>query len=193
LKGRQLGGLFDWEVNAFRMDFENLVVATTVDGLPALVNAGAERFQGVEIEAEVHFRPDWIGRLTYAYHDAKFENFVQLGDDGEPEQLRGNRLEMSPRHLGGLELLWAPKSGWYGALLYQYVGDRAFNRENTAFAAAYSTWGAAVGYRFPRWELRLQGDNLNDTRPPIAESELGDSQFYLLPARSLRLTLATRF
>jgi hypothetical protein len=50
-----------------------------------------------------------------------------------------------------------------------------------------------VGYRFARWELRLDGWNLNDTRPPVAASEFGPNQFYVLPARSFRLGADFRF
>jgi len=30
--------------------------------------------------------------------------------------------------------------------------------------------------------------NLNDQRPPVAESELGDAQYYLLPARRVEVS-----
>jgi outer membrane receptor protein involved in Fe transport len=193
LKGRQLDGRFDWEVSAFQMDFENLVVAQAVNDLPTLVNAGSERFKGIEVEAEYHFLADFLGRVTWSYHDARYRDFAQLGDDGEPEQLRRNRLEASPHDLGSAELLWFPATGFNASVLYQHVGNRFLDPENTTLAPSYDTWGASIGYRFPRWEVRLQGQNLNDTRPPIAASELGPGQYYLLPARTVRLFLLTRF
>ena len=190
LKGRN--GRIDWEVSAFDMDFENLVVAQVVNGLPALVNAGNERFRGVELEADVRILPDLIWRLVGSRHDAKFLDFVQAFD-GVPTQLRGNRLEMSARDMAASELAWFPDQGFNGSVQVQYVGDRFLNKRNTALAPSYPTWSAGVGYRFPSWELRLQGDNLNDTRPPVAESELGDAQYYRLPARNFRLSWMTRF
>jgi iron complex outermembrane recepter protein len=193
LKGRLLDGRFDWEVSAFQMDFENLVVSQAVNDLPTLVNAGSERFKGFEVEAEYHFVPSLLGRVTWSYHDARYRDFAQLGDDGEPEQLRGNRLEASPHDLGSAELTWGPATGFNASVLYQYVGNRFLDPENTILASSYNTWSAAVGYRFARWEVRLQGQNLNDTRPPVAASELGPGQYYLLPARTVRLFLSTRF
>jgi iron complex outermembrane receptor protein len=190
LKGH--GGKLDWEVSAFQMDFENLVVAQEVNGLPALVNAGNERFKGLELETEYHFQPEFVWRLTYAYHDAKFRDFVQ-DFDGVPTQLSGRRLEMSARNLGSTELVWTPTSGFNAMVRYQYVGDRFLNKRNTALAPSYETWAAGIGYRFPRWEIRLQGENLSDERPPVAESELGDAQYYRLPARTYRLMWSTRF
>ncbi len=191
LKGRRLAGRLDWEVSVFQMDFSNLVVAQTVNGLPVLVNAGGERFQGAELETEYRFRPALLGRLTYSRHDAKFRDFLR-SFDGVPTQLRGNRLELSARDLGGAELVYAPAQGWTGALTYSWVGERFLNQRNTALAPGYSEWSAALGYRFPTWELQLRGENLSDERPPVGESELGDAQYYRLPARSLRLTWATR-
>jgi len=192
LKGRQLGGRFDWEVSVFQMDFKNLVVAQEVNGLPALVNAGAERFQGLELETEYRCRHDFLWRLTYAYHDAKFRDFVQ-DFDGVPTQLRGRRMEMSARNLGATELAWNPAKGLNASVLYQYVGDRFLNKRNTALAPSYGVWAAGIGYRFANWELRLQGENLDDTRPPVAESELGESQYYRLPARTVRLRWSMHF
>jgi outer membrane receptor protein involved in Fe transport len=192
LKGHQLGGRFDWEVSVFQMDFKNLVVAQTVNGLPALVNAGAERFKGLELEAEYRCRADVLWRVTYAYHDAKFRDFLR-DFDGVPTQLSGNRLEMSARNLASTELVWAPKTGFNASVLYSYVGDRYLNMRNTALAPSYGTWAAGIGYRFDRWEIRLQGENLNDTRPPVSESELGDSQYYRLPARTVRLRWTMHF
>ena len=191
LKGRT--GRFDWEVSVFHMDFKNLVVAQEVNGLPALVNAGAERFTGFEIEAEYHFLPALLGRATWSYHDATYQDFAQLADDGQPEQLRGNRREASPHDLGSAELSWAPPTGFNASVRYQYVGNRFLDPENTILAASYGTWAAGIGYRLPKWEIRLQVENLNDTRPPVDPSELGPGQYYILPARTARLRLTTHF
>jgi outer membrane receptor protein involved in Fe transport len=49
----------------------------------------------------------------------------------------------------------------------------------------------SVGYRRPRWELRVDATNLADRRDPVAESELGDAQYYLMTSRRVdaRFTL----
>ena len=46
---------------------------------------------------------------------------------------------------------------------------------------------ASIGYRFDGWELRLAGYNLTDSRDPVSESELGDGQYYRMPARAFEL------
>jgi iron complex outermembrane receptor protein len=193
LKGRLAGGRFEWEITGFQMDFENLVVTqANEEGLPQLVNAGSERFKGVELEAQGRIHSDLRWQACYAWHDAKFRDFVQ-DFDGVATQLGGNRLEMSPRNLGSAGLIYSPAQGFLGSVVANYVGDRFLNRRNTALTSSYTTWGASAGYRFSNWEIRLSGENLNDTRPPVAESELGDAQYYILPARTFRLGLGFRF
>lgn len=186
-------GRLELELTGFQMDFENLVVASTSEeGLPELINAGSERFKGAELEARLTLADSLVAQGTYAWHDAKFRDFEQ-DFDGVPTQLAGNRLEMSARYLGSLGLLFTPPQGFNAFVLANYVGDRFLNKRNTALAPSYTAWSAGIGYRQERWDLRLTGENLGDTRPAVSESELGDAQYYRLPARRLRLTLATRF
>ena len=52
---------------------------------------------------------------------------------------------------------------------------------------------AGIGYRFDRWTLRLDGTNLSNSRAPVAESEIGDAQFYRLPGRSVMLSASMSF
>jgi outer membrane receptor protein involved in Fe transport len=105
-------------------------------------------------------------------------------------QLGGRRLEMSPQHLGGLGLVYAPAQGFQASLVTNYIGDRYLNKRNTALAGSYTVVDASVGYRFTLCELRLSGMNLGDRRDPVAESELGESQYYRLPGKAFELQLS---
>lgn len=191
-KGRMAGGRCVWDVSAFQMDFENLVLSQVRNGLPMLVNAGAERFRGIELETRVTLVENLVGQLAYSLHDARFEDFLREFD-GVPRQLSGNKLEMSARHLGGLGLIWSPPRGLFGSVVANYTGERFLNARNTALAPDFTTLSAGLGYRTERWDLRLDGYNLTDERDPVAESELGDAQYYRQPARSVRLSWAARF
>jgi len=193
LKGRHLDGRFEWEASYFHMDFENLVIAENIDGLPALANAGTERFTGAEFEASWMVTPDLRLAGSYAYHQAKFEDYARLRPDGSIQQLGGKFLELSPEHLGAVGLIWRPMAGLNGYAVWNYVGERFLNKGNTARADSYSTLDAGLGYRFPSWELRLDGYNLSDERDPVAESELGDAQFYRLPGRTAILSATFAF
>ena len=187
-KGRLFNGRSAWQLSAFHMDFENLVGAITgPSGLPALQNTGKNGFMGVEFENDYAVRPDTWVEIGYSYHDARFRDFVQEFD-GVPTQLAGHRLEMSPLHVLGAGLLYTPAQGLNANAVMSYVGPRYLTKRNTARAGGYTTFSAGIGYRLGRNEIRVDGRNLNDVRPPVSESELGDSQYYRLPARSLEVS-----
>jgi len=191
-KHRLAGGRLEVDLGLFQLNFANVVLSQANGGLPQLVNAGKERFEGAELEVDWRVRPDLSWRTSYSLHDARFVDFLtEFG--GVPTQLRGNRFEMSARNMAATGVLWSPAGGWTATAQAQYVGSRYLNKRNTALASDYTTWSAGVGYRTQRWELRLDGTNLNDRRPPVAESELGDAQYYRLPARRVLLSTVWSF
>lgn len=192
IKARAARGRVDVEASVFRMNFENLVTSTVVDGLPSLVNAGKTRFQGVETAAAFHGPHHVSGRATYSFHDSTFVDVVQAFD-GVPQQLAGKRFEMSPRHLFSAGLIVAPERGVVGSLIVKYTGDRYLDKRNRALAAPFATVDAGLGYRLGAWEVRLDGRNLTDRRDPVSESEVGDAQYYLMTARRVDLTAGVRF
>ena len=192
VKARLAGGRLDVEASGFLMDFDNLVVARTLNGLPGLENAGQTRFEGVEASAAWRLRSGLSARAAWSWHDARFRDYV-AEFDGVPTQLAGKRLEMSPDQIASAGLLWAPARGPLASLAVRYVGSRYLNKRNTALADAYTTLDAALGWRSGRYEARLDARNLTGERPPVAESELGDAQYYRQPARQLRVSAAVRF
>jgi len=192
VKSRWLDGRLGLDVSAFYMQFENLVIAQAIDGLPALANAGTEQFRGIETGALWLLGGHLTGRATYSFHDATFLDYL-TEFDGVPTQLSGKRLEMSARHLAGLGLLYAPLRGLAGGIEWRYAGDRYLNKRNTALAGGFATLDASVAWRLARGDIRLDGRNLTDRRDPIAESELGDAQYYRMPARRIDVGYSLRF
>ncbi|MEZ5320442.1 MAG: TonB-dependent receptor, partial [Vicinamibacterales bacterium] len=192
VKARMMDGQVDFEASVFRMNFTNLVTSTVVNGLPALLNAGETRFQGLELATDVRMRNHVSGRATYSFHNARFVDFAQ-SFDGVVTQLAGNRFEMSPRHLFTVGGFYTPAEGVFGSIVIKYTGDRYMDKRNRALADAFTTLDIGVGYRFDRYELRLDGRNLTDARDVISESEVGDAQYYRMTAREARLTFGIRF
>ncbi|MGD8358099.1 MAG: TonB-dependent receptor [Lysobacterales bacterium] len=192
LKAELLDGHFDVDLSVFDMRMKNLVVTQSVNGRPGLTNAGEEHFRGAEVEARWHLGSDLLLAGTYARHQAKFGNYVQLFGD-TPTQLDGHYLEMSPENLASLGVIWHPATGPHGSLTWAYVGDRYMNKRNTALAPSYRTLDASLGYRLAHWDITAGAYNLTDERPPVSESELGESQYYRLPARSYELYVAWLF
>ncbi len=192
VKTQWLSGRLNLDASAFMMDFKNLVIAQSVNGLPALANAGTERFMGFETAAALFSSRRVSARATYSFHNARFRDYL-TEFDGEPTQLGGKRLEMSARHLASVGAMLAPSKGVLAGIEVTYVGSRYLNKRNTALAPGYGMLTLRGGYRLRRWELRADAQNLTDERPPVSESEIGEAQYYLLPARRIDVTLTTRF
>jgi len=181
MKGRFYNGRMEAEASGFYMHFNNLVMSAEQNGVPILINAGQERFAGFESMLALYLPKNFLMRATYSFHNAIFINFEQDFGNGLV-QLAGNRIEMSAENLAAFGLIYSPLHGFFGNVTVGYVGSRYLNKRNTALAPGYTTVDVGVGYRTPRWELFFNGRNLSDVRAPISESELGDAQYYLLPA-----------
>jgi outer membrane receptor protein involved in Fe transport len=69
----------------------------------------------------------------------------------------------------------------------------AWEKRNRALTPAFAAIDGGVGYRLDRWEIHVDGRNLGDRRDAVSESELGDAQYHLLPARRVDATAAVWF
>ena len=190
---RLANGRLEIEGSGFWMDFRNLVLATTVNGVPALRNSGRDRFKGVEVEAKWRARDHLFVRGGYSWHDARFTDSVQILD-GVAVQLAGNRLEMSAHQVAGAAAVWAPDNGLIASAELAYVGSRFLDRLNDdTLTPGYTEISGGIGWRHRRFEVRLDGRNLGGRRPPVSESELGDAQYYILPARQVDASVRLRW
>src|SRR5262249_1632197 len=147
---RLMGGKLAVEFSAFQMNFHNLVVSQNIGGLPALENAGAERFRGLEITSAWQIRPALGWRVGYSLHDARFTDYTTQLDPipAPPTVLDGNQLEMSARNMAFMGFVYAPQTAWRGSIQANYVGTRFLNKRNTAATPAFTTLDAGVGYRY---------------------------------------------
>ena len=193
LKGRAFGGRFDWELSYFWMNFRNLVIRENVNGLPSLANAGQEKFSGVEAEGRYRVSDALQIKATAAHHNAKYSDYSVAQADGSLLQFSGNRLEVSPEYLAAVGVIYAPVKSWGGSVVWNWVGKRYLDRENTVLAGSYATLDAGVNYRFSTWELRVDAYNISNRRDPVAVSELGEGQLYRLPGRTALVSARMSF
>ena len=175
------------EFLAFREDLDEIVVADTGGAVPGLENGGAQRLQGFELEARGRLTDGLWARLAYSFHDAEFRDFVQ-DFGGVPTQLSGKRIEMSPRDMASLGVIWAPKFGFTAHGEVRYTGSRYLNKRNTALAEDFMSYSAGIGWHFKKFAIRVDGENISNQRDPVSEAELADAQYYRLPARQIWLT-----
>ena len=164
------------------------------DGTPALTNAGEERFQGVEFEAgyKVPCLPNVQLYGGYAHHDARFVHFSFFTPDGSYRVVDGKRLELVPRDFWNVKLVMAPPEGIGGFVALRHENHRPLNRRNTFYTPSFYALDAGISFGFHNFLLSVTGRNLTDARPYTTESEIGDSQFYVAPPRSVSANLTFR-
>jgi outer membrane receptor protein involved in Fe transport len=196
VKTRWLDRTLSFDAHYFHMDFKNLVVSVPdANGQPALTNAGQERFRGVELEAR--YQPAPLEGLSvaagYAYHDARFVHFSFFTPDGDLRVVDGKRLELVPRDLWNLLISYGTALGPGAFVAVRHRNRRPLNRRNTFYTPSFFETDAGASWEFPWGRLALVGRNLGNSRHYIADSEIGDSQFYVAPPRRVTGELTFRF
>jgi outer membrane receptor protein involved in Fe transport len=187
IKTRWLDRQLSFDVSFFHMIFENLVVSILgEDGNPELVNAGKERFQGMELEAG--YRPASLPNLFfgagYAHHDAKYVTFTFIDPDLGLQDASGQRLELTPRDLWNLKAGYAPATGFGLWAAVRHQNRRPFDKINIAYMPSFFEWDAGASWTMSKaFRISVIGRNLGNSRHYVAESEIGDAQLYVAPPR----------
>ncbi|HEX4822793.1 MAG TPA: TonB-dependent receptor plug domain-containing protein [Candidatus Polarisedimenticolaceae bacterium] len=181
-----LEGRLDIDASIFDMELKDVVLPVEGGAPGALENEAEIELKGAEVEARWRLWHDLLVRGAASYHSAKFK-------ESEEADLVGNRQEMTPEWLAGTGILYAPAKGFLAHADVAFTGSRWLDRDNTALAQQFTTWGMGIGWRGDRWTVRLDGTNLNDRRDPVAESEEGPDSYYRLTARRIWGSFAWTF
>jgi outer membrane receptor protein involved in Fe transport len=199
VKGVALDGQLTFDVSAFQMDFHNLVVSVLgAGGTPALVNAGHERFKGVEVGASLSPRalPGFTLSGGWAHHDPRFVTFSFFADPADPASLRivdGKIIELAPRELYNARASYAPAKWLGGWVAVRHQGERPLNRRNRFWAASFDEYDAGLTFAGCGASAAVTGRNLGDSRHFVSESDIGDSQFYYAPPRRFTASITYPF
>ncbi len=196
VKTRWLDGQLSFDLSLFHMIFENLVVSIVgQDGNPELINAGSERFQGMEVEAGYRPKalPDFHVGAGYAHHDARYIRFSFIDPDNGLTVADGQRLELVPRDVWNVQAGYLPASGVGAWAALRHQGRRPFDKINEAYMEPFDEWDAGVSWAFSKARVSVTGRNLSDSRHFVAESEIGDAQLYVAPPRRFTAELSLRF
>jgi outer membrane receptor protein involved in Fe transport len=193
LKTQLLNGQLDLDASVFQMDFRNaLTYANDGSGNYVRTNGGQTRFRGFEVETTYELLPALRLSAHYANHDARFASYTL--DNGT--NVTGNRVEMSPRQLAGIGLLYGNPSGTTASLVATSVGERYLDKSNLVRVGGYTTLDAAVGFRLGRYIVRFSGYNLTDRRDATSASDLhesvtvtGTAGYYRLPGRTALISV----
>ncbi len=165
LRGSSFDDRLGWNLTAYRYDATDLQVGVMSGGRLEIQNAGEARGYGLEAEAAV--RPvDFASlRLAGAWTDARYETFIDSGDD-----FSGNRMSQTPelafnalldlrRDLGGeFEGFWQTQADY---TTRQYFSPANLNFESQG---PLTLVDMRVGVEAPdgRWRLAAFVENLTD-------------------------------
>ena len=192
MKADSRNGLAGFDVDGFFVDFYNQPVQATANGTAVLRSIGQQRYKGIDVEGALRPARGLSIKANIGWSDALYEDYV-TDIDGKPMQLAGNHQVLTPKVRLGGGLLYAPERGWRGSLTSNWIGAHWLNSLNTFEATAYAVVDASLGYRFDKFTVALLGSNLGDRRDAAQLSELGEEQFYRLPARRIDATLTWHY
>jgi outer membrane receptor protein involved in Fe transport len=192
LRADSPGGFAGFDIDGFFVDFYNQPVQATANGVAVLRSVGQQRYKGVDVEGALRPARGWTVKGNVTVSDARYRDYV-TDIDGVPTQLAGNKQVLTPSLRGSAGLFYAPDRGWRGSLTSTWTGSHWLNSTNTAEAPAYAIVDASLGYRFERFTLSILGSNLGDRRDAVQLSELGEGQFYRMPARRIDARLSWQY
>jgi iron complex outermembrane receptor protein len=187
-----LGGLAEFDIDGFFVDFYNQPVQATSGGTAVLRSVGQQRYKAIDVEGAMRPAKGWTVKANVTLSDARYVDYL-TDIDGTSTQLAGKHQVLTPSLAAKGGLVYAADRGWRGSLTSNWIGHHWLNSLNTFDAPAYTVVDASLGYRFERFTLSISGANLGDRRDAVQLSELGEDQFYRMPARRVDATLSWHF
>jgi iron complex outermembrane recepter protein len=151
-----------WRLFHARLD-DQQVPYLAPGGFPGLdqfiTNAGSSTRSGGEFKAEWRGPASWRAGVSAAYLHTRYDALVLDGVDRS-----GQGLPYAPRWTAGVELAWAPVTGWFAGtrLTWQDASYAQVNAPGTTSLEARMLLSARCGYRWRNAEVFVFGDNLLD-------------------------------
>jgi len=204
LKGALAGGRVVYDIAAYYYDYSNFQTSIRDDDTQRFVPANGGNANAKGAEASLLWQPNdnLQAFFNYGYVDAQFN---QRDDDGNVQELAGNRFRLTARHSASAGFDVSADLG-KGMQLYLRpswnVRSHVFF-EDTNFAGieqgGYALYNLSAGIRFDdgRWDLRADVSNLSNKRYLIDAGNTGElfgtPTFILGSPRFYGFTLTGRF
>ena len=183
VKGDVADHLLDVDLSLYYIQWKNLQLAVSLDGLGFNANGGSAKSQGVEVT--VSWRP--VSGLRFSawgsYNDATLSE--ALPPDSQVYGVAGNRLPLGSRLSGSLSmddefLIRGTLSGFVGSQI-AYVGERLgpFNggAGPRTIMPGYYKPDVHAGLRFDPWSVTLYCNNITDQRGVLTSGQAASLPF----------------
>ncbi|MEQ8299495.1 MAG: TonB-dependent receptor [Hyphomonas sp.] len=196
-----------FNVAAFHYDYTNFQVAQIVNTTLVTTNASSAIVDGIELEGA--WAPDdhWRINASYAYIDARYDEFVNF-DGLNPaagfQDLSGNMLNGAPKHSGNLSVFYTTDDYSWGNLtagISSSVRSRTYFREFNAKENSqepFTLANVSLVWNSPNdtYQARLFASNLTDEayyQSMQADDVIGTRTGYWGPPRQVGVEVTKRF
>lgn len=168
LKGAFDGGRFVYDVAAYRYEYSNFQTTVRDDDSLRYVraNGGNATAWGAELSMSWRASDRLSAFLNYGYIDASFDD---TDDDGNVQELAGNRFRLTPDHTAsaGVDIRFpAGAHEWYLRPSWNWRSHVYFEDDNFEGIeqAGYALYNLKAGVRTAdgRWDLGVYASNLTD-------------------------------
>jgi outer membrane receptor protein involved in Fe transport len=160
---------FRYDVAAFYYDYSDFQAQVENPNPPPFfiaTNAGNAHAVGLELSLDGELADGLRAFFNYGYIGARFN---ALDDDGNPQQLAGNRFRLTPDHTAALGLDWQvdlgsgtfylrPSATWRSKVFFEDANQPGIEQ------GAYALVNLNLGWRFGqgRYDIGLYANNLLD-------------------------------
>jgi len=155
-------------------------------------NIGTGTSKGAELDINGNITNEFSIKLGYTY---AFTNIANNSDNAFVNVNAGKRLSFAPNHLFNSWLVYELSNGilngfGIGAGV-NYTSENFTDPTNTYKLPAYYTLESAMWYKFNRYEIRVNGNNLTNTF--YYRDAIFNNQFFMGATRNFSATFLAKF
>jgi iron complex outermembrane recepter protein len=144
---------FSGSVSLFRIERVNVATADPIDP-DFMINAGEQKADGIELEAEWDLNSQIQLLLGYAYIDGE----ITRSNDGD----QGSRIGDLPEHNAKLDIRYQLNDNWNIRAGWSSISDRLLANASNYELDSYQLVNASIGYQQSDWSANLFLNNLLD-------------------------------
>ena len=180
------------DVSAYRLDGANEIISVRLDdGSSENKNAGKTSHKGVEFSLDAAPVKDVSVRVSGAYSEHRFTEFVEKGNN-----YNGNEMNNAPRWMHNAEIWYRPSfaKGVRIGAEWQKIGSYYTDPKNSERYAGYNVLHLRAGYRKKSFEVWLNIINATDNYYSYITSKSNFGYSYqLAEPRNFNLGIAYDF
>jgi outer membrane receptor protein involved in Fe transport len=166
------------DASAYKLDGTNEIVSVKLDdGSSENRNAGKTSHKGIEFGVNASPVKDISVRVSGAYSEHKFVQFVEKGNN-----YNGNQMNGAPEWMHNAEIWYKPSfaKGLRLGAEWQKIGSYFMDPQNTKKYVGYNVFNIRAGYQYKGFEVWVNVMNATDNYFSYISSRSSSGQSYQL-------------